>query len=96
MLVGASENTLGLAADYLKWVALGAPSIVLSITASNLVRGEGAAKESMIGSVIGQITNIILDPIFICIRVINFSASICLLDLIWALQVRQSQLLSAT
>ena len=49
MLVGASENTLGLAADYLKWVALGAPSIVLS----------------MIGSVIGQITNIILDPIFI-------------------------------
>ena len=65
MLVGASENTLGLAADYLKWVALGAPSIVLSITASNLVRGEGAAKESMIGSVIGQITNIILDPIFI-------------------------------
>ena len=65
MLVGASENTLGLAADYLKWVALGAPSIVLAITASNLVRGEGAAKESMIGSVIGQITNIILDPIFI-------------------------------
>lgn len=65
MLVGASKNTLSLAADYLKWVALGAPSIVLAITAANLVRGEGAAKESMIGSVIGQITNIILDPIFI-------------------------------
>ncbi len=65
MLVGASENTVGLAADYLKWVALGAPSIVLAITASNLVRGEGAAKESMIGSVIGQIANIILDPVFI-------------------------------
>lgn len=65
MFVGASENTVGLAADYLKWVALGAPSIVLAITATNLVRGEGAAKESMIGSVIGQIANIILDPIFI-------------------------------
>ena len=65
MLVGASENTVGLAADYLKWVAIGAPSIVLAIASSNLVRGEGAAKESMIGSVIGQITNIILDPIFI-------------------------------
>ena len=65
MLVGASENTVGLAADYLKWVALGAPSIVLAITTTNLVRGEGAAKESMIGSVIGQIANIILDPIFI-------------------------------
>ena len=45
--------------------AIGAPSIVLAIASSNLVRGEGAAKESMIGSVIGQITNIILDPIFI-------------------------------
>ena len=65
MLVGASENTVGLAADYLKWVALGAPSIVLAITTTNLVRGEGAAKKSMIGSVIGQIANIILDPIFI-------------------------------
>lgn len=64
-LVGASENTVGFAADYLKWVALGAPFIVTSITAANLVRGEGAAKESMIGSVIGQLTNIILDPIFI-------------------------------
>lgn len=65
LLVGASENTVDLAADYLKWVAIGAPSIVLAITAANLVRGEGAAKESMIGSVIGQVANIILDPIFI-------------------------------
>lgn len=65
LLVGASENTVGLAEDYLKWVAIGAPSITLAIAAANLVRGEGAAKDSMIGSVIGQLTNIILDPIFI-------------------------------
>lgn len=39
--------------------------IVTSITASNLVRGEGAAKESMIGMMIGTVTNIILDPIMI-------------------------------
>lgn len=55
MLVGASENTLGLAADYLKWVALGAPSIVLSITASNLVRGEGAAIATVIGNIVSVI-----------------------------------------
>ena len=44
---------------------MGSPFIVTAITAGNLVRGEGAAKESMFGMVIGQIANIILDPIFI-------------------------------
>ena len=64
-LVGASDNTIGFAKDYLKWVAVGAPFSVLSITVCNLVRGEGAAKTSMIGSVLGQVVNVILDPIFI-------------------------------
>lgn len=64
-LVGASDNTVGYAADYLSWIAIGAPFTVVSIMAGNLIRGEGAAKQSMIGSIIGQITNIILDPIFI-------------------------------
>ncbi|HBN39166.1 MAG TPA: MATE family efflux transporter, partial [Ruminococcaceae bacterium] len=64
-LVGASDNTIGFAKDYLKWVAVGAPFSVLSITVCNLVRGEGAAKISMVGSVLGQVVNVILDPIFI-------------------------------
>ncbi|MCM1285404.1 MAG: MATE family efflux transporter [Acetobacter sp.] len=64
-LVGASDNTIGYAQDYLQWVAIGAPFVVTSITVGNLVRGEGAAKTSMIGSVLGQAINIILDPIFI-------------------------------
>lgn len=64
-MVGASENTIDFAQDYLKWVAVGAPFVVASITVGNLIRGEGAAKESMIGSVAGQLVNIILDPIFI-------------------------------
>lgn len=64
-LIGASDNTIGFAKDYLKWVAIGSPFSVLSITVCNLVRGEGAAKTSMIGSVLGQIVNVILDPIFI-------------------------------
>lgn len=64
-LVGASDNTIGFAKDYLKWVAIGAPFSVLSITVCNLVRGEGAAKTSMIGSILGQVVNVILDPIFI-------------------------------
>ncbi len=64
-LVGASDNTIGFAVDYLKWIAAGSPFVVTAITVGNLVRGEGAAKTSMFGMVIGQIANIILDPIFI-------------------------------
>lgn len=67
-LVGASDASIGFAGDYLFWIALGAPFFVASITVSNLIRGEGAAKESMIGMVLGQLTNIILDPIFILSR----------------------------
>lgn len=63
--VGASDNTIDFACDYLMWVAIGAPFVVTAVTLCNLVRGEGAAKESMIGMVIGQIVNIVLDPIFI-------------------------------
>ncbi|MDE6470388.1 MAG: MATE family efflux transporter [Eubacterium sp.] len=64
-LIGASDNTIGFAQDYLKWVAIGSPFSVLAITVCNLVRGEGAAKTSMIGSILGQVINVILDPVFI-------------------------------
>ena len=64
-LAGASDNSIGFAVDYLFWVSLGAPFIVTSINVGNLIRGEGAAKDSMVGMVIGQLTNIVLDPIFI-------------------------------
>ena len=64
--LGATNDAVyGYGYDYLKYIALGGPLIVTSITGSNLVRGEGAAKESMIGMMIGTITNIILDPIMI-------------------------------
>lgn len=64
-LVGASDFTIDFACDYMFWIALGGVFSVTSIVACNLIRGEGAAKESMIGMVIGQIVNIVLDPIFI-------------------------------
>lgn len=63
--VGASDATFAYAADYLKYVAIGSPFIVSSVMLGNLVRGEGAARVSMIGSIIGQVVNIVLDPIFI-------------------------------
>ena len=60
-----SDATFAYAADYLKYVAIGSPFIVSSVMLGNLVRGEGAARVSMIGSIIGQVVNIVLDPIFI-------------------------------
>ena len=62
---GASENTLGFASTYLRYIAWGAPAVVLSSAFSNLVRGEGAAKISMNGMMLGTIANIFLDPVFI-------------------------------
>lgn len=64
-LIGASDASIDFACDYLMWVALGSPFIVTSITVGNLIRGEGAAKPSVTGMIIGQLTNIVLDPFFI-------------------------------
>ena len=63
--VGTSENTFTFARSYLTWIALGGPAIVISTAFTNLIRGEGAAKASMVGMIAGTVANIIFDPIFI-------------------------------
>lgn len=47
------------------YIALGGPFILFSNAFGHTVRGEGAAKASMAGGMIGTIVNIVLDPIFI-------------------------------
>ncbi len=64
-LIGASENTIGYAGQYLTYVSFGAPFIMFGTAFGNILRGEGAAKESMIGNMIGTVTNIVLDPVMI-------------------------------
>lgn len=64
-LVGASEATYPYAAKYLEYIAYGAPTVVLSVAFTNLLRGEGAATVSMVSMMSGTVTNIILDPVFI-------------------------------
>ena len=64
-MIGASINTIEFARQYLTFVAFGAPFIMFGTAFGNILRGEGAAKESMIGNMIGTVTNIILDPIMI-------------------------------
>ncbi len=62
---GASSYTIVYARQYLSVVACGAPFVVLATAYNNLIRGEGAAKTSMAGMMLGTVANIILDPIFI-------------------------------
>lgn len=64
-LFGADAQTYECARGYTVYVAVGAPFIIWSAAASFVVRAEGASREAMIGSMIGTIANIVLDPIFI-------------------------------
>lgn len=64
-LLGASENTGAFAAQYLVWIVGGAPLILVSFTLMNIMRCDGAAKQSMLGNMLGSAVNIVLDPILI-------------------------------
>lgn len=64
-LLGAQADTVQYARDYYTWIAVGAPFIILSFTPCNQLRTEGFANASMIGSVLGAVVNIVLDPVLI-------------------------------
>lgn len=64
-LLGSDTQTSQYVKDYLSIIAIGAPFIILSLTFTNIVRSEGASRQAMTGSMIGTISNIILDPIMI-------------------------------
>ena len=46
-------------------ISIGAPTIMFSTAFANILRGEGASRESMVGNLLGTIVNIILDPVMI-------------------------------
>lgn len=62
---GASENTIGYALDYMNIYALGTIFVQLALGLNAFITAQGFAKISMQTIIIGAITNIILDPIFI-------------------------------
>ncbi len=66
-LIGASEGTFSHAAGYYTRLALGRPALMLSFIHSNLLRAEDKSRRSMVGTILGAVVNIILDPIFISV-----------------------------
>ncbi len=66
-LVGASADTWGYAKTYLIIVCLSGPSILIANCYSNVIRAEGQSGKAMMGQLIGNLLNVILDPIMILV-----------------------------
>ena len=64
-LCGASAETSGLAKSYLQIVVCCGPFVLISNCFSNVVRAEGQSGKAMMGMLLGNILNVILDPIMI-------------------------------
>ena len=65
LLFGASENTIGYAVDYMKIYSLGTLFVQFSLGMNMFITAQGFATISMTTTIVGAISNIILDPIFI-------------------------------
>lgn len=65
MLFGASEATIGYAMDYMEIYAAGTIFVQLTLGMNVFITAQGFSKISMMTVVIGAVTNIVLDPIFI-------------------------------
>lgn len=66
-LIGASADTWAPTQTYLSIVFLGGPFVLISNCYSNILRAEGQASKAMMGQVVGNLLNIILDPIMISV-----------------------------
>lgn len=64
---GADTNNIAYTCDYLKWIFIGAPFIMLANGFVHLFRSVGLIKESTIGLVLGNVINMVLDYVFIAI-----------------------------
>ncbi|HOY84738.1 MAG: MATE family efflux transporter [Candidatus Cloacimonetes bacterium] len=62
---GASGETAAAARQYMFWILVGSPFVLLKFTMVQLIRGEGGARQAMYGLFIGTGANIVLDPILI-------------------------------
>lgn len=66
-MLGASDNTIGYAREYLSIVTVAGPFVLISNCYANIIRSEGKAGMAMIGQLGGNLLNVILDPILILV-----------------------------
>ena len=65
MMFGASEHTIDYAGSYMRIYAMGTIFVQLTLGMNAFITAQGFTKVSMKSVMIGAVTNIILDPIFI-------------------------------
>nr|WP_325194975.1 MATE family efflux transporter [uncultured Oscillibacter sp.] len=65
MLMGASPDTWDFARTYLTIVSLSGPFVLIANCYSNVIRAEGQSGRAMMGQLLGNLLNVILDPIMI-------------------------------
>lgn len=63
--VGASGDTWEMAKTYLTIVSFCGPFVLVSNCYSNIIRAEGKSGKAMMGQLIGNLLNVVLDPIMI-------------------------------
>ena len=64
-LFGASENSIGYAIEYFNIILIFFPIYMLTNMMNAVIRSDGSPAWSMISMLVGAITNLILDPVFI-------------------------------
>lgn len=64
-LIGASSETWDLAKTYLVIVVCSGPFVLISNCYTNVIRTEGESGKAMMGQLLGNLLNVILDPIMI-------------------------------
>lgn len=62
---GASDNTISYAVSYMNIYALGTIFVQLTLGMNAFITAQGFAKTGMLSVLIGAVTNILLDPVFI-------------------------------
>ena len=65
MAFGASENTIGYGVNYMNIYAVGTIFVQLTLGMNTFITAQGFARIGMLSVLIGAVTNIILDPVFI-------------------------------
>lgn len=64
-LLGAPQEVIPYANDYLRYIVLATPFMMSALTLNNQLRLQGNAQFGMVGIVSGAVLNIALDPLFI-------------------------------
>ena len=66
-LIGASAETWDYAKTYLTIVSCSGPFVLIANCYSNVIRAEGQSGKAMMGQLLGNLLNVILDPIMILV-----------------------------